>query len=107
MRLLRALQLVMCMCMGTTEACFGVSFFLIWDFYSWNVGNLATRWTELLRRGGCQLQSLVLQKGGYVSLCAFSGRCSLSCACARAPQRLVSVSAYFLNLGFLAEIWEI
>jgi hypothetical protein len=40
------------------------------------MGNLATRWTELLRRGGCQLPSLVLQKGGYVSLCAFSGRCS-------------------------------
>ena len=32
MRLLRALQLTMCMCAGTTEACFGVSFFLIWDF---------------------------------------------------------------------------
>jgi hypothetical protein len=38
--------------------------FQIWDFYSLNMGNLATRWTELLQRGGCQLPSLVLQKGG-------------------------------------------
>ena len=41
----------------------------------------------------CQLPSLVLQKGWYVPLCAFSGRCSSPCVCARAAQRLVLVSA--------------
>ena len=53
MRLLRALQLAMCMCAGTTEACFGVSLLPNLGFLAEIVGNLATRWTELLRRGGC------------------------------------------------------
>ena len=37
MRLLRALQLTMCMCAGTTEACFGVSLLP-------NLGFLAEMW---------------------------------------------------------------
>ena len=53
MRLLQALQLAMCMCAGTTEARFGVSLLPNLGFLAEIVENLATRWTELLRRGGC------------------------------------------------------
>ena len=53
MRLLRVMKLTMCMRAGTTEARFGVSLLPNLGFLAEIVENLATRWTKLLRRGGC------------------------------------------------------